>query len=66
MCSFHCYEDLPTCGEGGIRTHGGKNHPRRYSIYQHPLWDNKIKFKFSISRFKIQLYVLWHNYSSDK
>ena len=17
MCSFHCYEDLPTCGEGG-------------------------------------------------
>ena len=23
MCSFHCYEDLPTCGEGGIRTHGG-------------------------------------------
>jgi hypothetical protein len=22
MCSFHCYEDLPTCGEGGIRTHG--------------------------------------------
>jgi hypothetical protein len=23
MCSFRCYEDLPTCGEGGIRTHGG-------------------------------------------
>ncbi len=23
MCSFCCYEDLPTCGEGGIRTHGG-------------------------------------------
>lgn len=21
MCSFRCYEDLPTCGEGGIRTH---------------------------------------------
>ena len=23
MCSFRCYEDLTTCGEGGIRTHGG-------------------------------------------
>ena len=23
MCSFRCYEDLPTCGEGGCPTHGG-------------------------------------------
>ena len=23
MRSFRCYEDLTTCGEGGIRTHGG-------------------------------------------
>ena len=25
MCSFHCYEDIPTCGEGGSPTHGGYN-----------------------------------------
>ena len=23
MRSFHCYEDLPTCGEGGRPLHGG-------------------------------------------
>ena len=39
MCSFHCYEDLPTCGEGGIRTHGGcKTHNGFRDRPIRPLW----------------------------
>jgi hypothetical protein len=39
MCSFRCYEDLPTCGEGGIRTHGGrKDHNGFRDRPIRPLW----------------------------
>ena len=39
MCSFHCYEDLPTCGEGGIRTHGGhEDHNGFRDRPIQPLW----------------------------
>ena len=39
MCSFRCYEDLTTCGEGGIRTHGGdKLHNGFRDRPIQPLW----------------------------
>jgi hypothetical protein len=39
MCSFRCYEDLTTCGEGGIRTHGGrKGHNGFRDRPIRPLW----------------------------
>ena len=39
MCSFRCYEDLTTCGEGGIRTHGGhEDHNGFRDRPIQPLW----------------------------
>ena len=39
MCSFHCSEDLSTCGEGGIRTHGGhEDHNGFRDRPIQPLW----------------------------
>ena len=33
MCSFRCYEDLPTCGEGGLQTHGAIKWHRKWSSF---------------------------------
>jgi hypothetical protein len=43
MCSFRCFEDLPTCGEGGIRTHGGrKDHNGFRDRPNRPLWHTSL------------------------
>jgi hypothetical protein len=59
MFSFRCCEDLPTCGEGGIRTHGGsKTHNGFRDRPIQPLWHLSVSGQIIAGFRDLNLFVL--------